>query len=199
MAVDLAAVARVDDRAKVLSPTSRGAAHANLLCAEEAAHANDAQPWGADYNALKRAKELQQQVAPIRLRQAQAVEAQRLVDLELAQATAACQAASDDAVRIAEARAVRRTTHVDEVRLRRDVVARMPAVSSDVVTSSDNGGAAGTASRRGRGRVGCRCEGDYAYSCSSAGIRRALGASPPLLPLIGSDRGRSVRGRSVWG
>ena len=79
MAVDLAAVARVDDRAKVLSPTSRGAAHANLLCAEEAAHANDAQPCPASGCRLQRVetgKELQQQVAPIRLRQAQAGEAQ---------------------------------------------------------------------------------------------------------------------------
>ena len=92
------------------------AAHANLLCAEEADHTHDAQARGDDYyQASTRAKVLQQKVPSIRLRQAHAVEAQRLVDLELAQATEACEAASDDAVRISEAGAVRKAVHIDEV------------------------------------------------------------------------------------
>lgn len=134
---------------KNLSPTSRAAARASLLCAEEAATSHDTQARSDDFRALKRAKELQRQVAAIRLKQAQAVEAQRLIDLELAQATAACESASDDADRIVKADAVRRAAHLDEVRLRREVVARLPAVSSDLVASGKNGGAAGAAPRRG--------------------------------------------------
>ena len=153
MAVDLAAidaaVARVDDRAKVLSPSSRAAARASLLCAEEVTTTHDAQARSDNFNALNRTKAMQPQVAAIRLRQTQVIEAQRLVDLKLAQATAACDSASDDADRIAKAGAVRRAAHLDEVRLRREVVARLPAVSFNIVTSGNDGGAVGTAPRRG--------------------------------------------------
>eukprot|EP00904_Undaria_pinnatifida_P007269 jgi/Undpi1/3672/HiC_scaffold_16.g07042.m1 len=152
MAADLAvidaAAARVDDRIQVLSRTTRAPARANLLCAEEVAKTHDAQVRSDDYNALKRAEALQKQVASIRLRQEQAVEVQRLLDLKLAQAAEASEAASDDAVRILEAGGVRRAAYIDDVRLRRDVVAPMPAVPSAGVTSGDDGGAAGVAFRR---------------------------------------------------
>lgn len=92
MAVDLAAndaaVTRVDDRAKILPPTSQAAVCANLLSAEVAAHTHDTQARSDDFRVLKRAKELHRQVSAIRLRQTQAFEAQRFVELELAQATA---------------------------------------------------------------------------------------------------------------
>ena len=57
-------------------------ARANLLCAEEAAHTHDAQARGDDFRALKQPKAMQRKVASIHLRQAQAVEAQGLVDID---------------------------------------------------------------------------------------------------------------------
>ena len=153
MAVDLAAidgtVACVDDRENFISPSSRPAARANLLCDQEAATTHDAQARRVNFNPLKQAKAMQRNVAAIRLRQAQATEAQRLVDLELAQATAACESASDDADRIAKTGAVRKATHFDEVQLHREVVTRLPAVRSNIVTSGNDGGAVGAAPRSG--------------------------------------------------
>lgn len=64
-----------------MSPSSRPAAHANLLRAEEAAYTHDEQARGDGYHVLKREKALQQKVTSTRLRQAPAVEAQVPVDM----------------------------------------------------------------------------------------------------------------------
>ena len=131
MAADVAAaeaaMSRVDDVARVLSPSSRATAQANLLCAEEAARAHDLNARGDDFAARQKHAGLQQKVTALRDQQRRAADAQLRLASELAQATAASEAASDDVARISEAGAVRRAEHVDAVKLRREVVASMPA------------------------------------------------------------------------
>ena len=126
LAVHEAAVARVDAHARALSPASMADAQANLLCAQEAARDDD-----------RRIRE--QDLRAVRARQAAVLATQRALDLELTQVSAASEAASSGAARIADAGAALRASHVDDVRMCRAVIARLPAPASPAVSGDASG------------------------------------------------------------
>ena len=127
LAVHDAAVARVDAHPRALSPTSMADAQANLLCAQEAARSDDRRIREQDYSARNAAGKLQAKLKDVRARREAVLATQRALDLELAQVSAASEAASADAARIAEAGAALRASRVDDVRMHRAVVARLSA------------------------------------------------------------------------
>ena len=121
-----ASVARVEPRVKAVSLTSRAAAHANLLCAEEAATEYDCRARAADHQARGRVSQLLVKVESIKARQRAAAAAEQALRLEFDQTVAASEATSGEAARVAEAGASQRASHVDAVRVRRPVVNGMP-------------------------------------------------------------------------
>ena len=103
LAVHDAAVARVDAHARALSPTSMADTQANLLCAREAARADDRRIREQDHSARAAAVKLQDNLKAVRACQRAVFATQRALDLELVQVAAASEAASADAARIANA------------------------------------------------------------------------------------------------
>ena len=134
-----AAVARVDAHARALSPTSMADTQANLLCAREAARADDRRIREKDHSTIAAAGKLQDKLKAVRARRAAVWATQRALDLELAQVSAANEAASADAARIADAGAALRASRVDDVRMHRAVVDRLSAPTSPAVFGAISG------------------------------------------------------------